>query len=217
MKIGIIGAFNEEIEKLVQIFHLEKEVEKEVYTGHVHDKMLVVANSGIGKVNSGAMTQYLIDQYQLDYIINSGCAGSLVEKVKLFDIVVSNSVTYHDFYPVRIRNMSMPDYGEVMADSYLMDSAERILKDQGQTYFVGMICSGDCFVTDAVMRDRIFSETKALAVDMESASIGHIARKNGVPFVAIRTISDFADGEDEFEVKAAHQSSQIVKKLIEKL
>ena len=217
MKIGVIGAFDAEIEKLVELFQLQKVCDKEIYTGSYQGKDLFIAKSGIGKVNSGAMTQYLIDHYALDYIINSGCAGSLVEKVKLFDIVVSNSVTYHDFYPVRIRNMSMPDHGEVMADSYLMDSAERILKDQGQTYFVGMICSGDCFVTDAVMRDKIYSETKALAVDMESASIGHIARKNGVPFVAIRTISDFADGEDEFEVKAAHQSSQIVKELIEKL
>ena len=52
---------------------------------------------------------------------------------------------------------------------------------------------------------------------MESASIGHISRKNNVPFVCIRTVSDFADGNDDFEKEAGERSTEIVKKIIEKL
>jgi nucleoside phosphorylase len=52
---------------------------------------------------------------------------------------------------------------------------------------------------------------------MESASIGHIAAKNNIPFISVRTISDFADGAVNFEEKAGHISSDIVKHIIERI
>ena len=74
MKLAIIGAFDAEIEKLIDMFDLKKDPnsKQNVYIGSYDNKDLIVANSGIGKVNSGAMTQYLIDLYNPNYIINSG-------------------------------------------------------------------------------------------------------------------------------------------------
>ena len=220
MKIGIIGAFDEEIEKLIEIFDLKKDntKNKNIYVGSYDGKSLFVANSGIGKVNSGAMTQYMIDTYNLDFIINSGCAGSLKDNVKIMDIIISSYVMYHDFSPVRVMAYSVPNEGKVKADQQLIKITEKVLNDlKISNYFIAPITSGDCFVTDSKMRDDIYNRTKALAVDMESTSIGHIATINNVPFVSIRTISDFADGQDDFEVEAAHNSSIIVKNIIESI
>ena len=80
MKIGIIGAMDVEIERFNDLFNLT-EVEKDIYEGN----NVVVALSGIGKVNSAAITQHLIDKYNVKYIINTGCAGSLTDSVKVFD------------------------------------------------------------------------------------------------------------------------------------
>ena len=91
------------------------------------------------------------------------------------------------------------------------------LKKENVNYYVSPITSGDCFVTDSKVRDEIYNRTKATIVDMESASIGHISRKNNVPFVCIRTVSDFADGNDDFEKEAGERSTEIVKKIIENL
>ena len=73
MIIGVIGAFDEEVEKFIEMFSLELKEDKiwTIYTGKFQDKKLVVCRSGIGKVNSGAMTQYLISNYHVDLIINS--------------------------------------------------------------------------------------------------------------------------------------------------
>lgn len=215
MTIGIIGAFEAEIEEFVKLFDLKKIEEKEIYKGVYHNKNLIVANSGIGKVNSGAMTQHLIDCYNIDYMINSGCAGSLKEDVKLLDIIISSTVTYHDFEPVRVMAFSVPDQGMIKADEQLIKIAKSTLENE--PYYIAPICSGDCFVTDSIMRDKIYAKTGAYAVDMESGSIGHICRKNNIPFVAIRTISDFADGADDFEIIAAHKSSELVKRMIESI
>ena len=67
------------------------------------------------------------------------------------------------------------------------------------------------------MRDDIYNRTGAYAVDMESGSIGHICKLNSIPFLSLRTISDFADGVEDFEVIAAYKSSQLVKEIIELL
>ena len=56
-----------------------------------------------------------------------------------------------------------------------------------------------------------------LDCNLESASIGHICKLNQVLFLAVRTISDFSDGGDDFEVIAAYKSSQLVKEMIEAL
>lgn len=220
MTIGIIGAFDEEIEKLLEIFQLKKDEStlKNVYIGNYKNKKLVVARSGIGKVNSGAMTQFLIDTYKPDMIINSGCAGSLKSDIKIMDVVISTYVTYHDFHPLRIMNFSVPDNGHIKASTQLIKIAEEAIHTMENMYYhLGAVCSGDCFVTDSVMRDEIREETGAYAVDMESGSIGHICRLNHIPFVCIRTISDFADGNEDFEVLAAYKSSLLVKEMIEKL
>ena len=218
MIIGIIGAFDEEVEKFIETFKLKEEEDYiwNIYLGQYKGKQLVVCRSGIGKVNSGSMTQYLIDHFHVDLIINSGCAGSLLSKVKIMDVILSNYVTYHDFQPTRVMEYSVPEQGKVTASTKLIHVAEEALaKIEVKNYYIAPIASGDCFVTDANMRDRIYTATGAYAVDMESASIGHICKLNRIPFLAVRTISDFSDGQEDFEVIAAYKSSQLVKTMIE--
>lgn len=220
MIIGIIGAFDEETEKFIEIFKLEKDssTNRDIFIGSFNDKKLVVCRSGIGKVNSSAMTQYIIDKYNVSLVINSGCAGSLLSKVKIMDVILSSYVTYHDFNPTRIMEFSTPNNGKIGASTSLINKAEEALKRlEVRNYYIAPIASGDCFVTDAVMRDDIYTRTGAYAVDMESGSIGHICALNNIPFLSLRTISDFADGNEDFEVIAAYKSSQLVKEIIELL
>ena len=111
----------------------------------------------------------------------------------------------------------VPNNGKIEVNKDLFILAEDILKENDITYRVGGIASGDCFVTDNIMRDDIYNRTGCIAVDMESASIAHTASKNEIPFLIIRSISDFADGIDEQEEKAASISATITYKLIAKI
>lgn len=217
MKIAVIGAMDVEVENLKTTLNLKKEDNNDIYVGIFCNKEIILSKSGIGKVNSAANTQYIIDKYMPNYIINTGCAGSLTDKLKVMDTVISSFVTYHDFTPIRIMKYSTPDDGNIKADEKLISITEDILKKENINYYVSPITSGDCFVTDSKVRDEIYNRTKATIVDMESASIGHISRKNNVPFICIRTVSDFADGNDDFEKEAGERSTEIVKKIIENL
>ncbi|MCI8567992.1 MAG: 5'-methylthioadenosine/S-adenosylhomocysteine nucleosidase [Bacilli bacterium] len=218
MKIAIIGAMEKEVIEYRNIYDMKLiNQAKKLYIGSCNDNEIYLIESGIGKVNSASTTQYMIDKYDIDIVISSGCAGSLTSSVRVFDTIISNYVTYHDFYPKRIMEISTPNNGLIKADDELIEKAKEVLENRDAPYHIGNIASGDCFVTDGNERDSIFNETEALAVDMESASIGHICADNKVPFISLRVISDFADGASEEEEKAARIASLTIVDLINNL
>ena len=57
--------------------------------------------------------------------------------------------------------------------------------------------SGGAFIDNAGFRDYVFRTFGARVLDMESAAVAHVARANGVPFIAIRSLSDLAGGSGQ--------------------
>ena len=215
MKVAIIGAMDKEIERYLELYNPELVDDKRKI--YVKDRV-VIAGSGIGKVNSAMMTQHLIDKYNVDVIISSGCAGSLTNDLKVLDVIIPPYVTYHDFLPERVMRYSVPDEGNIIVEERLRNLFKETIDSMENVHYVETpICSGDCYVTDNGTAKSIVDRTGATVVDMESASIGHVARKNNIPFITIRTISDFADGNDEKEKLAADISSEIIYKCVEKI
>ncbi len=215
MKVAIIGAMDKEIERYLELYNPELVDDKRKI--YVKDNV-VIAGSGIGKVNSSMMTQHLIDKYNVDVIISSGCAGSLTNDLKVLDVIIPSYVTYHDFLPERVMRYSVPDEGNITVDARLRELFKETIEDMENVHYVETpICSGDCYVTDSGTAKKIVERTGATVVDMESASIAHVSRKNNIPFITIRTISDFADGNDNMEKQAADVSSEIIYKCVEKI
>jgi adenosylhomocysteine nucleosidase len=67
----------------------------------------------------------------------------------------------------------------------------------------GLGLSGDVFVADTQQREALRGRFPgALLVDMESAAVARVAWENGVPFMALRGISDLADGPDAAALQA---------------
>ncbi len=215
MKIAIIVAMAKEMERFLELYNPKLiDEQRKIY---ISDK-LVFVESGIGKVNSAMLAQHLIDKYDVDVIISSGCAGSLTSDLKVLDVIIPPYVTYHDFLPERVMRYSVPDEGNITVDENIRQLFKATATNMENVHYVETpICSGDCYVTDGVTANSIVQRTGATVVDMESASIAHVARKNRVPFITIRTISDFADGNDELEKQAADISSEIIYKSIEKI
>lgn len=217
--IGVIGAMQIEINSLIEKYKLKKDkINKDIYVSEFNDKKIVVAMSGVGKVNSAAMTQYIIDNYKVDAIINSGVAGGINNNIKVMDIIISDYVTYHDFNPVSIMESYVPDKGKIKANTILVSLSKKVIKDMAiDNAHYAPICSGDMFVQDEVLKNNIFLRTGAVCVDMESASIAHTCSMNNIPFISIRTISDMADGGEYLEDIAAYKSSEFVSRLVNEI
>ena len=55
--------------------------------------------------------------------------------------------------------------------------------------------SGQAFVDNAAFRQYVFKTFEAQVLDMESAAVAMVAYANGVPFIAFRSLSDLAGGD----------------------
>ena len=62
--------------------------------------------------------------------------------------------------------------------------------------------SGSMFIANPAYRDYVFAAIGAEVVDMETAALGQVAHANGLPFLAFRSLSDLAGGDESAEVGA---------------
>ena len=201
-KIGIIGAMEEEVlalrEKLMDVRQLQK-ASMDFYSGTLNGKEVVIVRSGIGKVNAGICTQILADVYQVDAVINTGIAGSLKTEINIGDVVISTDTLQHDmdatgfgYEPGVIPRMETSCFP---ADPELLKQAEAACKEAVPRIqvFTGRVVSGDQFISDKKVKERIVRQFGGMCTEMEGAAIAQAAWLNGIPFVVIRAISDKAD------------------------
>lgn len=80
--------------------------------------------------------------------------------------------------------------------------------------------SGQAFVDNAEFRDYVHKTFDAKVLDMESAAVAHVTYSNGVPFLAVRSLSDLAGGGEganqmaTFMALASTNSANVVKALL---
>lgn len=201
MKIGIIGAMKCEISSIQEsITNSETEViAKMVFmSGVVSDVFVVAVVCGIGKVNAAIGTSVLINHFEVDCIINVGIAGAADEKLNVKDIVISNEVTYHDFDTKQLVH-NYPNMKEdvFISDKRLSELCVTSLKSvfNEKRIFSGNVVSGDRFIANPILRNKIRNSFNAACLDMEGAAIAHISYVYNVPFLLIKVISDKADEE----------------------
>lgn len=229
--IGIIGAMEVEVASLKDMMEevrVTRRASMEFYEGILSGRKAVVVRSGIGKVNAGICAQILADVFDAEVIINTGIAGGLNKDVNIGDIVLSTDLVQHDVdaagfgYPKgQIPQMEPFSFPADDALRRLAVEACREVNPEIQV-FEGRIASGDQFVSDQKVKDRIVKEFGAYAAEMEGAAVAQAAWLNGIPFLVIRAISDKADGSAAmdyaaFEQEAVRRSVRLTLRMLEKL
>ncbi len=231
MKIGIIGAMEEEVvqlkEKMTDLTITTK-AGMDFYDGLLLEKAVTIVRSGIGKVNAGCCTQILADLFQVDCVINTGIAGSLDASIDIGDIVLCTDAVQHDVdavafgYPLgqipRVPVFSFP------ADASLREKARVICKKVNPEIKVheGRVATGDQFIADKAKKDFIVTSFQAKCTEMEGAAIAQAAYNNGLPFLIIRAISDKADNSAQmdyptFEKQAIEHTVKLMLALVEEV
>lgn len=219
MKIGIICATDDELAPFLSMIdncNIIKKAMLKFYEGEINGMQVVTLFSGVCKVNAAIATQILIDNFNVNMVINSGTAGGMNPKLKIFDTVISTEVCYHDvaqdtlteFHPW-LKTVFFKANQELIKIS---KSAVKNIESKNNVFW-GRIVTGEAFITD-MGRKKINDEFAPLAVDMETASIAHVCYVNKIPFLSIRCITDTAEhkGVENFE-KNSIKSSIIAKNI----
>lgn len=222
--IGIIGAMEIELDRLISNMKMIKKQRInffEFYIGILYTKKVVLVKSNEGKVNSAVATQLLISNFDIDYIINVGIAGSISGELNVFDIAISkdtvefdqdvSSLGYEIGYTFGINKINIP------ANIKLSNRFKKVCDRLHFNSKIGTILTSDRFVTRKEEKDNLNKKFNGIAVDMESASINHVAYLNNIDFVAVRVISDNGNNIEyrKFAEKSAENISKILKIYLE--
>ena len=219
MTLAIVAALHEELAAVLDLLPDERKTVvagREFWVGHLHSHEVVAVLSRIGKVAAATTATLLIERFQASRIVFTGVAGGLGEGVRVGDVVVARQFAQHDMdaSPLFPRH-EVPLYGltRFATDAALSDelalAAAAMLADAPRTLgedtvrefnlhspalHQGLVLSGDRFVATAAESDALRRDwPDALAVEMEGAAIAQVCFDAGVPFAAVRTVSDRAD------------------------
>jgi adenosylhomocysteine nucleosidase len=216
---AIISAMHDELSAVLALMPDERKqiaAGREFWLGHLHGQEVVVVLSRIGKVAAATTATVAIERFGATQVVFTGVAGGLAPGVKVGDIVVAESFLQHDFDASPLfPKYELPLYGrsrlatDARLRSALHAAALKITADPltvlgpaacsrfglcAPAVHQGLVASGDRFVSSnaesAALRAAL---PDALAVEMEGAAIAQVCYDFGVPFAAVRTISDRAD------------------------
>jgi adenosylhomocysteine nucleosidase len=229
--IGIIGAMDEEVNILkskMQVDDIIKKASMEFFKGMLNKKEVVIVRSGISKVNAAVCTQILVDDFKISRVINTGIAGSLQNKIDIGDIVISSDALQHDVdatgFGYELGVIPRMETSIFTADKKMIELAKKVCENEipDITAHVGRVVTGDQFISDKEVKERIESNFHGYCTEMEGASIAQVAHLNNIPFVILRAISDKADDSatvdyPTFEKKAIEHSVILVENMLKEL
>lgn len=216
---AILSALAEEQQGLLEQLAQPRRVSRagrDFWQGELQGQRVVLALSRIGKVAAATTATTLIEAFGVDQMVFTGVAGGVGPGVNVGDVVVATEFVQHDMdaSPIFPR-YEIPLYGcarfgcDETLSAMLFEASHAGFKRLGGQFnhefsleardvHQGLIASGDRFVSAAAESLALQAALQgaghpALAVEMEGAAVAQVCFDYGVPFAAVRTISDRAD------------------------
>ncbi|AUD06229.1 5'-methylthioadenosine/adenosylhomocysteine nucleosidase [Spirosoma pollinicola] len=247
---GLLGAFGAEVALVNQSLKHPKTVIVDgisFTTGRLGKHRVVVAETGIGKVNAAMTTALMLDHFRPQRILFTGIAGGTNPDLQPGDIVIAGRTAHHDYGSItekntptrQTRNAITKQFNPVYfpADSTLMHLAETVVKgvqlegiplasggvsDRSVKVITGTVVTGDVFVASPAKVSSLRADFGADATEMEGAAIAQVCYQLQVPHLIIRSLSDRADAEahvayDKFYPTAARNSAKLVIAIVKAL
>jgi adenosylhomocysteine nucleosidase len=202
MTTAIVSAMREELAALLSLMPDEARqvaAGREFWVGHLHGQEVVAVLSRIGKVAAATTATVLIERFAVERIVFTGVAGGLAPGVQVGDVVVADSFLQHDLDASPIfPKYQVPLYGvdRFAAHAGLSEQLARAVQSAlpDARLHRGLVVSGDRFVSTTQESKALQAALpQALAVEMEGAAVAQVCHDYGVPFAAVRTVSDRAD------------------------
>ena len=219
--VAIVAAMQEELGALLAAMPDEQRVRvagRDFWVGHLQGRPVVAVLSRIGKVAAATTATVLLERFGVRAIVFTGVAGGLAPGVRVGDVVVASRLLQHDLDASPI----FPRY-EVPLTGHARFATDTALSDALAAWPQGCCairsrCWASRWSTTSGCRRRACTAAwwsaatassrprpraqrcaatlpDALACEMEGAAVAQVCHDFGVPFAAVRTISDRADDQ----------------------
>jgi len=148
---------------------------------------VVAFHGGWGKIAAAASTQYAIDRFAPELLVNLGTCGGLTGDVERGEVLLADETLVYDI----VERMTDPDEA-IAAFTTRIDLSWLGPPPWPAPARRARLVSADCDIAPAqvaVLRQRF----AAVAADWESGAIAWTAARSGVPCLILRAVSDLVD------------------------
>ena len=191
MKIGLLYAMPSEIESLLtqEGTHLLQTVAG-VSFYHIREDVIACCG-GVSKVNAAMATQLLITLYHPDLILNAGVAGCF-EEVPIGTLVLAEGFVQHDVDTTAVGDPIglVSTVNQITFPTSDLDRAKAAMDKVGLPYRTGLVATGDWFAVPCERTKWIAETFHPLLCEMEGCAAAQVCMRNGVKFMAIKSVSD---------------------------
>ncbi|MBI1956504.1 MAG: hypothetical protein HYS38_08935 [Acidobacteria bacterium] len=168
-RLGIVAALRWEVQSLLRKRFRARRLYDNVYSLEIGQDLAVLTIGGISAQNSFRAARELTEKFQVQGLLTLGFAGGLADSLLPGDVVLAD----------RVVDLSTGEQFPCRGDLLPVRVAQR-----------GVLLSANRVIGSAAEKRRLGVDYKAVAVDMESAGVARAAALAGVPFAAIKSITD---------------------------
>jgi adenosylhomocysteine nucleosidase len=158
-----------------------------LWQGRACGQDIALLRCGMGVTRALPAVTWLVQHVDVWGVISVGFAGALQPHLATGDAVLVTQVRVArpDHEPTPIRPLEV-----IEPDSALTHLSAVAANHAALTCHTGVLLSSSDLISQAVDKQHLGQRSGALAVDMESYSIGRVAAAQHLPFTVLRTIFD---------------------------
>lgn len=202
--IGLVFAMAKERDAALDRLSLRfpvKTITPVLHRVETKDKIVWLLHAGVTMLNTYKLAEFLMNN-KVDEVINVGtCAG--LRHLKIGDVIHARTFYHHEidlsFFPQSLPHLQ--------------------ITDKQAYHHHPVLVSGNTFLANPLEVQKVIDTFDADAFDMESFGFYAICKEKGIPFSAIRGVTDDgqAHAEDSFEKNLAMASKAAALKTMEYL
>ena len=156
------------------------------FTGKYKDVPVTIFSSGMGIGSMGIYSYELFNVYDVESIIRVGTAGSYLEDLKVYDVLLADSAYSLTSYDIEAGRENL----EVINSSTELNGViQQTAMELGVPLKVGRVHSSEAFYSDS-SNHAAYTGAGCMAVEMEAYALLYNAKKAMKKATALLTISD---------------------------
>jgi adenosylhomocysteine nucleosidase len=156
---------------------------------------LTLFHGGWGKISAAATTQYAIDHFQPDLLVNLGTCGGFAGRIETGTIILAERTLVYDIIEQMDDGVEAIEHYSTDIDlSWLADGERQTVDHRPSSVVRGLLVSAD---RDIVVGDipMLIEKYDAVAADWESGAIAWVAKKNSTRLLILRGVTDLVGGD----------------------
>jgi adenosylhomocysteine nucleosidase len=184
VKLSIFSAFPQEIKHVVKNTKAVQRSEGPfpLFLGRYHSSDIIVALTGIGGRNAETALAYVIKEYSPDFVFSIGFGGALYDGARIGEIIWGSRLF-----------LLREDTAEPLELSHSADVLRRL--PPSSSMLKGSILTLEALTKKPRIKEILPPHLPFPVSDMETFFLAKLAVERGIPFSALRSITDRADEE----------------------